>query len=318
MSQSPSNKQTILFMVVLSLVCATVLSLLASLLAEPQENARSIYRSKQMLVAARMLNLDTGEFQVEQDGKYVPAHKDASGELVAGSTGKATNAEILATYTSQFRPLLVDDQGNTHTFEELKINQDTFIAEHRKTGYAKLPYKLLFAIMPPEKAEKPAREPIGYVIPINGLGLWNVIYGYLALAANGNDVIGISWYEHSETPGLGAGIADSWWQALFPHKQVFQTPSSGTMDPKTAELGLIVVRGKVSEVIGDSPKAKSAVDGMAGATLTGNGVTDAYRDVLAVYRPFLVKLYEGKKSPQETPQVPKAPISLRGGYNGGS
>ena len=41
----------------------------------------------------------------------------------------------------------------------------------------------------------------------------------------------------------------------------------GKTDFKTAPVGIIVVKGKVSEVLGNSPKAKSAVDGMAGATL---------------------------------------------------
>ncbi len=58
-----------------------------------------------------------------------------------------------------------------------------------------------------------------------------------------------------------------------------QSPD-GKTDYKAAPIGIIVVKGKVSEVLGDTPKSKSAVDGMAGATLTGNGVTDAYRDVL--------------------------------------
>ena len=53
-----------------------------------------------------------------------------------------------------------------------------------------------------------------------------------------------------------------------------------------------MVKGKVSEVLGNAPKAKSAVDGMTGATLTGNGVNDAYREVLAAYRPFLIKVNE--------------------------
>ncbi len=52
-----------------------------------------------------------------------------------------------------------------------------------------------------------------------------------------------------------------------------------------------MVRGKVSEVYGDSPKAKSAVDGMSGATLTGNGVTAAYKDVLEAYRAFLISAH---------------------------
>jgi Na+-transporting NADH:ubiquinone oxidoreductase subunit C len=38
---------------------------------------------------------------------------------------------------------------------------------------------------------------------------------------------------------------------------------------------------------------------MAGATLTGNGVTDAYREVLAPYRPFFIKLHEESSKTEE-------------------
>jgi Na+-transporting NADH:ubiquinone oxidoreductase subunit C len=112
------------------------------------------------------------------------------------------------------------------------------------------------------------------VIPVNGFGLWDAIYGYLALDPNGDTVIGITWYDQKETPGLGANISETSWQSLFPGKVIFQESPDGSTDFKTAQLGITVVRGKVSEVYGDSPKAKSAVDGMAGATLTGNGVNE--------------------------------------------
>src|SRR5690606_10592622 len=130
---------------------------------------------------------------------------------------------------------------------------------------------------------------VGYVIPVNGYGLWDAIYGYLAIEPNGETVIGTSWYDQKETPGLGANIADAEWQDLFPGKLIFQPRANGEVDPATAPIGIVVVKGRVSEVLGDAPKAKNAVDGMPGATLTGNGVTDAYRFVLNAYRPFFVK-----------------------------
>ena len=133
-------------------------------------------------------------------------------------------------------------------------------------------------------------KPEGYVIPVNGFGLWDAIYGYLAVATDGNTVIGISWYDQKETPGLGANISEAPWQDLFPGKKIFQESADGKTEFKMTPLGIVVVKGKVSEVLGTNPKSKSAVDGMAGATLTGNGVTDAYRDVLGPYRPFLMKL----------------------------
>ena len=133
----------------------------------------------------------------------------------------------------------------------------------------------------PEKIE-------GYVIPIIGYGLWDAIYGYLAVKPNGNTIIGTAWYEHKETPGLGAIISAASWTKQFPGKELFLKDA----DKKTAPLGITVVRGKVSETLGDSPKASSAVDGIAGATLTGNGVTKAYKETLAPYRPFFIRLQQ--------------------------
>ncbi len=52
------------------------------------------------------------------------------------------------------------------------------------------------------------------------------------------------------------------------------------------------MKGKVADVFDQTPRAKSAVDGMAGATLTGNGVTDAYKNALAPYRPFLIRIHD--------------------------
>ena len=112
-------------------------------------------------------------------------------------------------------------------------------------------------------------------------------------------MIGISWYDQKETPGLGANIAEADWQSQFPGKQVFQAGPDGKVEAETALLGILVVKGKVQEVLGNAPKALSAVDGMSGATLTGNGVTQAYKTVLQAYRPFLLKLYREGKAKHE-------------------
>ena len=69
---------------------------------------------------------------------------------------------------------------------------------------------LIYKILPnPTKEAKENEEPEGYVIPVNGFGLWDAIYGYLAIKPGGNSVIGISWYDQKETPGLGANIAEA-------------------------------------------------------------------------------------------------------------
>jgi len=292
-----SNSRTILFMVILSFVCALILSILASALAQPKEIAKDLDRSKQMMIAAKILTHE-GNFLIRNDeGRYVPAKYDKDGLLIPGSENDfATNSQLLEVYKLRLVPILTDDQGNLKTFAEANLNEEEYLSNYRKTGYYRQPLKLLYKITanPSREAKMEGdKEAIdGYVIPVNGFGLWDAIYGYLAISTDGNTVIGTTWYDQKETPGLGANIADAPWQNLFPGKKVFQPGADGKTDFKTAPLGITVVKGKVSEVLGESAKAKSAVDGMAGATLTGNGVTDAYKNVLNAYRPFLLKLQE--------------------------
>lgn len=298
--QSPSqesNLKTIVFMVVLSFVCALILSIMASALAVPKEIAKDLDRIKQMMIAAKILDHNGYFLMQDSEGKYIPAKMMPDGAFEPGSTSDiATQAQLLEVYKKRFKPLLVDDKGKAITFEEAKVNLDEYIANNRKVGYYKQPLKLVYEILPNVKAgEKGAEDqvkPIGYIIPVNGFGLWDAIYGYLAIKPDANTVIGISWYDQKETPGLGANIAEPQWQSLFPGKVIFQPSGGGKTDFQTAPLGITVVKGKVSDVLGSSPKAESAVDGMTGATLTGNGVTDAYRDVLAAYRPFLIQVHD--------------------------
>lgn len=291
--KEPSNIQILTFVVILSFVCALILSILASALKQPKEIAKELDRSEQMLIAAKIFTHDGYFLILDDQGEYQPA-KFENGVLVPGSEeDRASSTEILEIYKTRLIPFLVDNKGELTTFQKAKINYKNYIAEHKKRGYYKQPYKLIYEVLPNKKRDELKEEkPIGYVIPVNGAGLWDAIYGYLAVKPDGDTIIGISWYEQKETPGLGANIADAEWQIHFPGKLIFQESPDGTTDFKTAPVGITVVKGKVNEVLGDSPKAKSAVDGMAGATLTGNGVTNAYRVVLEAYRPFFIKIHE--------------------------
>lgn len=290
-SKGENSLQTILFITILSFVCALILSVLASALAEPKEIAKDLDRSKQMMIAAKILAHEGYFIMPDDKGSYIPA-KYENGKLVAGSVDDiATRQQLLDVYRKTLKPYLVDDKGELKKFEELKLNEDTYTAEFKKTGYYLQPNKLIYAIYPlTGENTLNDKQPTGWVIPVNGFGLWDAIYGYLALKPDGNTVIGTSWYDQKETPGLGANIAEAYWQDLFPGKVIFQESASGKTDFTLAPLGIVVVKGKVSEVLGSSPKSRSAVDGMAGATLTGNGVTDAFKTVLNAYRPFLIKI----------------------------
>ncbi|OKZ03939.1 MAG: NADH:ubiquinone reductase (Na(+)-transporting) subunit C, partial [Alistipes sp. 58_9_plus] len=59
------------------------------------------------------------------------------------------------------------------------------------------------------------------VIPVYGAGLWDAIWGYIALEPDLNTVKGIVIDHKGETPGLGAEIASAPHQALYVGKTIF-------------------------------------------------------------------------------------------------
>jgi len=280
--QKQSNLKTILFVVCICFLCAFTLSVISSALKQTQLVAKELDQSKELLIAAKILSVD-GYFLIDyiKPAIYDPAKKI----LTPGPIKKASNKDILTLYQARITPMLTNDKGNLISFTEAKVNLTEYIEDNQKRGYAHLPLKLLYVISPNESNGKPA----GYVIPINGFGLWDAIYGYLALESNADTVIGTTWYDQKETAGLGANIALPSFQKQFFGKVIFQESPSGSTDFQTTPIGINVIKGKVSEVLGSSPKAKSSVDGISGATLTSQGVTSAYHQSLAPYRPFLIK-----------------------------
>lgn len=286
-----SNSATIIFMMILSFVCALILSILASSLRPSQEVARALDQSQQMMMAARIVS-PSGYFQVEEgQHEYVPAIFSDGILKPSDKIQFPTGTELFQIYKDRLKPMLLNQKNELITFEEAGIDEQEYVTENRKRGYYKMPLKLIYEIYPNQKSENDAK-PIGYVIPVNGYGLWDAIYGYLAIKTDGDTVIGIAWYDQKETPGLGAVITETAWQNQFIGKKIFEESPDGETDFKTAPLGITVVRGEVKNVYGNKPKARSAVDGIPGATLTGNGVTAAYEAVLAPYRAFLIKLHE--------------------------
>lgn len=121
------------------------------------------------------------------------------------------------------------------------------------------------------------------ILPISGYGLWSTMYGFLAVEPDGHTVADITFYEHGETPGLGDFIARPGWRALWRSKRIFN---------EEGEVELQVVKGRVSA---DDPFAEYHVDGISGATLTGNGVTRMMQYWLGDhgYGPYLRRIREG-------------------------
>lgn len=112
-----------------------------------------------------------------------------------------------------------------------------------------------------------------YVVPVYGMGLWGAIWGYVAVNADGNTVYGAYFNHDSETAGLGAEIKDSKaWQDKFIGKKIYSSDGNPALKVvKSSEL----------------KNPESEVDGITGATLTSNGVSDMLQDGFKKYKTLL-------------------------------
>ena len=122
------------------------------------------------------------------------------------------------------------------------------------------------------------------ILPVRGYGLWSTLWGFLALEGDGNTVIGLSFFEHAETPGLGGEVDNPNWKALWPGKKVYN---------EAGEVALKLVKGKVTP---EMSGAEHKVDSLSGATLTANGVTNLVQFWMGEqgFAAFLQKLNEGQ------------------------
>ena len=118
-----------------------------------------------------------------------------------------------------------------------------------------------------------------YVAPIRGKGLWDAIWGYVAL--DKDMVIKGVYFDHKgETPGLGANIKQRFFMDDFSGEHLNDeagnfsgvTVAKGNNDPKNER------------------KTDNRVDAIAGSTITGNGVTAMIKDELKLYIPYFKTL----------------------------
>ena len=118
------------------------------------------------------------------------------------------------------------------------------------------------------------------ILPVRGYGLWSTLHGFVALKSDLNTVVGLGFYQHAETPGLGGEVDNPKWKALWPGKTLFDDAGKPIIE---------IVKGGVDP---SSAQAGHQVDALAGATLTSNGVDHLLQFWLGEqgFGPYLAKL----------------------------
>ena len=108
------------------------------------------------------------------------------------------------------------------------------------------------------------------VVPVIGKGLWDDIWGYVALGADMNTIKGAIFDHAGETPGLGAEIATPKYQAQFPGLTIYEGDEL---------IGIYVVKG-------GAKGAAHSVDAVTGGTKTSIGLENMIKDCLQCYDAF--------------------------------
>jgi Na+-transporting NADH:ubiquinone oxidoreductase subunit C len=118
------------------------------------------------------------------------------------------------------------------------------------------------------------------ILPVRGYGLWSTLHGFLAIKPDLTTVVGLGFYQHAETPGLGGEVDNQKWRDLWPGKTLFN---------EAGKPAIQVIKGSVDPA---SPAAVHQVDGLAGATLTSKGVDNLLQFWLGEqgFGPYLAKL----------------------------
>ena len=234
MKNNNTMAKTLLVSLTLCLVCSLIISFVAISLRDKQEENVLLDKRKTILASAGLL---------DQDIPVEEIFLSIQEKIVNLETGNYDSSIDLSTYNER------DYSRNLITSIELKPSEDIAVLKRRE-NFSKvyLNYK--------------NDELSAIILPVRGLGLWGTLYGYLAIKPDLQTVIGLEFYKDKETPGLGGEVNNPKWKRLWKGKEIF-SPSG--------EILLSVIKGKVNN---NEPVSKFQVDGLSGATITSNGVTN--------------------------------------------
>lgn len=205
--------------------------------------------------------------------------------LVSGALKSKQNANIELDKKKQIlSSLMIDLKGKdaAKLYDEMITNELIINAEGKTLKEGKgVAFGIDFAKemnKPAEKRELPVYVATldgktKYIVSLQGAGLWGAIWGYMSFNDDKNTVYGAYFSHASETPGLGAEIAEKHFQNEFKGKQV--------LNDKNEFVSIGVVKP------GQTEENRDYVDGISGGTITSKGVEAMLMNCIGQYKHFL-------------------------------
>tara|TARA_B100001167_G_scaffold185295_1_gene145383 strand:+ start:61 stop:870 length:810 start_codon:yes stop_codon:yes gene_type:complete len=239
MNKNDTLIKTLFVAISLCLVCSIIISLAAVGLRDQQKHLKQKDQQSKILSSAGLL---TNQKPIE--------------ELFLAIEERVVNLD-----TGKYEESLDPESFNGKKFESEDYSRDplTSIRLRTKVDISSLKRRENFKKIYIYKEENKIKA---IILPVRGLGLWGTLYGYLAIEPDLNTIIGLEYFSHKETPGLGAEVDNPRWKSQWRGKKIYS--SSG-------EIKIEVLKGLVDA---ESLEKKHQVDGLSGATITSRGVTN--------------------------------------------
>ncbi len=226
--------KTVLVVVAVCLVCSIIVSGAAVGLRELQQTNAALDKQSNILAAAGLL----GEAKTKKDiatiydAKVEERFVDLeTGEYVANPAEGETKPYDMYGRVSKAKGTSTKVEGSPAGFSSRANVASVYLIKNDDGSVSRI------------------------ILPVHGSGLWDLMYGFLALDNDGHTIRELIFYQHKETPGLGGEIQNPEWQAKWDGKQLF---SNGNVAIEVNK--------------GDNRDDQYAVDALSGATLTSNGV----------------------------------------------
>lgn len=236
-----SNTYVIVYSAVLTIILGLLLSGSAQVLGPWQQEAIALDKKKQIMGAV------------------------ISAEEIAAMTPEQVNQF----YANNIASTVVDISGKEITEGGVTAEKVEVAKDYKKPADQRsYPVYIYHADGNPSDVKS-------YIFPLYGAGLWDAIWGYIALDTDMNTIGGITLAHAGETPGLGARITEGEVQARYIGKKIF--------DESGALVAVQMMKGEGKDYTADEHK----VDGMSGATITGNGVNNMLKAYLGHYEAYI-------------------------------
>jgi len=218
------------------LVCSIFVAGAAVSLKERQDANIVLDRQKKVLIVSGLMKEGDSLTAEEVGERFAQSVTPMAVELKSGDYSDAVDAA---------------------TYDQRKAAKDPNQSEEVPANAAKVRRVPTIGLIYQVRSKGGALEAI--IVPIEGMGLWSTLYGYLALGPDTRTIKGITFYEHGETPGLGGEVDNPRWKALWNGRLAFDERWVPRID---------VIKGAA----GSPEEDPYRVDGLSGATITSRGV----------------------------------------------